>query len=102
MTQKNYFLYPNKNNPYIRQKCEVHKGVIINANGQLVLCPMGENILIPFGKNIILDLNEKQYNPINLLNNIKKTQKKIINCTFNNCHIKLNCNFSGNEQYNFE
>lgn len=101
LAQKHYFLFPEKLNPYTRFTCNVRDGFIIDSNKNIVMCPMGNNINTNFGENIILKTSQGNPNYKSTIKKIIMTQKRIINCQFINCHIKLNCNFSGNEQKRF-
>jgi len=98
-TQKTYFLNPGKYNKHISKTCNVYQGAIMNVNGDITVCPMGENIFTPIGKNVIININNEKPNVYLIRKRLLKIQNLVKKCSMNNCHIMLNCNYTGKEQF---
>ena len=71
----------------------------MNVNGDITVCPMGENIFTPIGKNVIININNEKPNVYLIRKRLLKIQNLVKKCSMNNCHIMLNCNYTGKEQF---
>lgn len=99
MSQQEYFINPEGFNKQQIRRCDVYRGVTVNPYGDIVMCPMDPNSNKYLGPNTIFSFFDI-INPNLVQKNIVEFQNKVKNCSAINCHTLLNCNYTGDEQFN--
>jgi MoaA/NifB/PqqE/SkfB family radical SAM enzyme len=78
----NYFLFPGRQSK--QTLCGMLKGIIVYANGDVVICPRSKPLW---------NINDIDFDIASNLNSFVAEQSKIISCKVKNCQYDINCTF---------
>ncbi len=83
-SQMNYFLYPDSISKFTI--CGFFKGLMIEANGNIRMCPKKSKI--------VANIKDPEFSSKKLKSVFPGEQKMILTCNETNCHYDLNCNYT--------